>query len=33
MKIHPLALGTLHMTEEMLYGQGGSPDKVIDAPT
>lgn len=33
MKIHPLALGILHMTEEMLYGQGGSPDKVIDAPT
>lgn len=33
MKIHPLALGTLHMTEEMLHGQGGSPDKVIDAPT
>ena len=33
MKIHPLSLGTLHMTEEMLIGQGGSPDKVIDAPT
>lgn len=33
MKIYPLALGTLHMTEEMLYGQGGSPDKIIDAPT
>lgn len=33
MRIHPLSLGTLHMTEEMLYGVGGDPDKIIDAPT
>lgn len=32
MKIHPLCLGTLHMTEEMLLGKGGSPDKQIDVP-
>lgn len=33
MKISPLSLGVLHMTEEMLYGQGSSPDKTVDAPT
>ena len=33
MKLYPLSLGTLHMTVEMLLGQGGDPDKVIDAPT
>ena len=32
MKIHPLSLGTLHMTEEMLYGVGGSPEKPVDSP-
>ena len=33
MKIHLLSLGTLHMTGEMLYGEGGSPDEKIDAPS
>lgn len=32
MKVYPLSLGTLHMTEEMLLGEGGSPEKSIDAP-
>lgn len=33
MKIHLLSLGTLRMTGEMLYGVGGSPDEVIEAPS
>ena len=33
MKICPLSLGTLHMTEEMLYGVNMSAEKIVDSPT